>query len=47
MRSGKTDEEIAKIIDAAVKKKKAHHDGMYDMYDIAQNKNRPMIKIGG
>jgi len=47
IRSGKSDEDLVKIIDAAVKRKKAAHAGMYDMYDIAQNKNRPMIKIGG
>jgi cyclic pyranopterin phosphate synthase len=47
MRAGKSDEELSTIIDAAVKRKKAAHAGMYDMYDIAQNKNRPMIKIGG
>ena len=42
-----SEEELCNIIETAVKKKKAHHGGMYDMYEIAQNKNRPMIKIGG
>jgi len=42
-----SDAQLASIIDAAVKRKKAHHGGMYDMYEIAANKNRPMILIGG
>jgi len=42
-----TDAELMKIISAAVKRKKAHHGGMYDMYEIAKTKNRPMILIGG
>ncbi len=42
-----TDEQLAKLIDTAVKRKKESHGGMYDMYDIAKNKNRPMILIGG
>ncbi len=40
------DEELSVIIDAAVKRKKAKHGGMFDMYEISQNKNRPMILIG-
>lgn len=42
-----TDAELSRMINAAVKRKKEHHGGMYDMYDIAKNKNRPMILIGG
>lgn len=44
MRSGATDAELAVIIDAAVKRKKASHAGMYE---IAASENRPMILIGG
>ena len=44
MRSGATDEELKEYIDAAVKRKKARHAGMYN---IAQAENRPMILIGG
>lgn len=47
IRKGASDEELQSLIDAAVKRKKAHHAGMYDMYEIAQTKNRPMILIGG
>lgn len=47
LRGGATDSDIAAQIDAAVARKKAHHAGMYDMYEIADTKNRPMIKIGG
>lgn len=47
IRSGSSDEELKELISASVQRKKASHDGMYDMYQIAQNKNRPMIKIGG
>lgn len=48
MRKGyANDAELARLIGAAVKRKKEHHGGMYDMYDIAKNKNRPMILIGG
>jgi len=47
IRSGSSDEDLKELISASVKRKKASHDGMYDMYQIAQNKNRPMIKIGG
>jgi len=42
-----SDAELLRLIEAAVKRKKAHHGGMYDMYEIANNKNRPMILIGG
>eukprot|EP00164_Ancoracysta_twista_P009614 GFYU01014292.1.p1 GENE.GFYU01014292.1~~GFYU01014292.1.p1 ORF type:complete len:391 (+),score=107.35 GFYU01014292.1:96-1268(+) len=44
IRGGATDEELLDVIDAAVSRKKAQHAGMYE---IAKNKNRPMIKIGG
>ncbi len=44
LRSDKSDKEIFEVIDAAVKMKKISHGGMYN---IASNKNRPMITIGG
>jgi molybdenum cofactor biosynthesis enzyme MoaA len=44
LRDGKSDDEIYSVIEKAVKGKKYSHDGMYA---IAENKNRPMIKIGG
>jgi len=44
MRMGKTDEELSLIIGAAVMKKKARHAGMFQ---LSQQKNRPMITIGG
>jgi cyclic pyranopterin phosphate synthase len=44
IRQGKSDEELALIIGAAVQKKKAQHAGMTQ---LAQQKNRPMITIGG
>lgn len=47
MRKGSTDEELLEFIEAAVKRKKAKHAGLFDMYEIASSKNRPMIKIGG
>jgi len=47
LRSGATDSQLREIIDTAVKRKKASHAGMFDMYQIAQSKNRPMILIGG
>jgi molybdenum cofactor biosynthesis enzyme MoaA len=47
MRKGASDEELGALIEGAVKRKKARHAGLFDMYDIAQSKNRPMIKIGG
>eukprot|EP00005_Dracoamoeba_jomungandri_P003782 CAMPEP_0174256940 /NCGR_PEP_ID=MMETSP0439-20130205/6141_1 /TAXON_ID=0 /ORGANISM="Stereomyxa ramosa, Strain Chinc5" /LENGTH=627 /DNA_ID=CAMNT_0015339805 /DNA_START=209 /DNA_END=2092 /DNA_ORIENTATION=- len=42
-----TNDELKEIIECAVFAKKAHHGGMYDMYEIAKTKNRPMILIGG
>jgi len=47
MRKGCTDEDLASLIESAVKGKKEHHGGLFDMYDIANSKNRPMILIGG
>lgn len=44
LRSGADDEALRGIIEAAVKKKKASHAGMFD---IAKTSNRPMIHIGG
>ena len=44
MRNGATDDELRIMIDAAVKRKKARHAGMYN---IAKSENRPMILIGG
>ncbi|XP_047315041.1 GTP 3',8-cyclase, mitochondrial [Impatiens glandulifera] len=44
LRSGADDDELKEIIAAAVKRKKATHDGMFD---IAKTPNRPMIHIGG
>ncbi len=44
MRAGGTDEELLKIIQAAVHRKKAAHAGMYN---LAEMENRPMILIGG
>ena len=44
MRAGATDDDLRTIIDAAVKRKKAAHAGMYT---IAESENRPMILIGG
>ena len=44
MRIGASDDEIKELIDAAVKRKKARHAGMYN---IAKSENRPMILIGG
>ena len=44
MRNGASDEDLRLIIDAAVKRKKAAHAGMYT---IAESENRPMILIGG
>ncbi|KAM9978223.1 hypothetical protein ACTFIY_011968 [Dictyostelium cf. discoideum] len=43
IRDGASDQQLLEIINAAVLKKKASHAGMYE---IAQNKNRPMILIG-
>ena len=44
LRAGAPPEEISAIIEAAVKRKKFSHDGMYE---IAKSDNRPMILIGG
>ncbi len=44
MRSGADDEELAQVIGAAVRRKKAAHAGMYQLVD---SENRPMILIGG
>ena len=44
MRAGATDDEIKAIVCGAVGRKKASHAGMYN---IAKQKNRPMILIGG
>ncbi|XP_062118056.1 GTP 3',8-cyclase, mitochondrial [Humulus lupulus] len=44
LRSGANDDELREIIEAAVKRKKASHAGMFD---IAKTANRPMIHIGG
>jgi molybdenum cofactor biosynthesis enzyme MoaA len=44
IREGRNDEELALIVGAAVQKKKSQHAGMMQ---IAAQKNRPMITIGG
>lgn len=44
---GQTDEEIIEGISQAVKRKAFKHGGYEGMDDIANNKNRPMILIGG
>lgn len=44
IRNNRTDEEIVKVIGMAVKKKKKQHAGMFE---LASQKNRPMILIGG
>jgi cyclic pyranopterin phosphate synthase len=44
IRAGVDDAGLKEIIDAAVKRKKAKHAGMFD---IAKTANRPMIHIGG
>lgn len=44
MRSGADDDGLRKIVNAAVKRKKAAHAGMFE---LAQTPNRPMIHIGG
>jgi len=46
MRSGCTDNELAKVIEMAVQRKKPSHDGMYEI-DKQKQFNRPMILIGG
>eukprot|EP00250_Pteridium_aquilinum_P003104 c13435_g1_i1 orf=387-1622(-) len=44
IRNGADDDALREIINAAVKKKKAAHAGMFE---LAQTPNRPMIHIGG
>lgn len=44
MRQGASDDELRVIISAAVDRKKAAHAGMFE---IAKNKNRAMVHIGG
>lgn len=44
LRAGASEEELLRIIGAAVGRKKRQHAGMFN---IAQMKNRPMILIGG
>ncbi len=44
IRAGATDQELAGLISTAIGRKKAAHDGMYE---IAKSDNRPMILIGG
>lgn len=44
IRGGASREELESVISSAVKRKKAQHAGMFN---IAQQKNRPMILIGG
>jgi len=44
LRNNATEEEIYSVINTGVKGKRFAHDGMYN---LAERKNRPMIKIGG
>ncbi|XP_047946727.1 GTP 3',8-cyclase, mitochondrial-like [Salvia hispanica] len=44
LRNGADDTELEAIIEAAIKRKKAAHAGMFD---LAKTPNRPMIHIGG
>ncbi len=44
IREGGSDDDLRKVIQAAVRRKKAAHAGMYNLADM---KNRPMILIGG
>lgn len=44
MRQGASDDDLRVIISAAVDRKKAAHAGMFE---IAKNKNRAMVHIGG
>ena len=44
MREGASDDDLRIIVSAAVDRKKAAHAGMFE---IAKNKNRPMVHIGG
>jgi molybdenum cofactor biosynthesis protein A len=47
MRAGVSDDDLALLIRAAVRKKKAALGGHGDMHGIAASKNRPMTLIGG
>ncbi|EGG19871.1 molybdenum cofactor synthesis 1 [Cavenderia fasciculata] len=47
MRHGVSDDDLLLIINQAVLKKKASLGGNNNMHEISQNKNRPMILIGG
>ena len=42
-----TDEELLKVIGAAVGRKHAKHAGMSGPSELAKQKNRAMIRIGG
>lgn len=44
MREGASDGDLRAIISAAVDRKKAAHAGMFE---LAKNKNRAMVQIGG
>lgn len=44
LRQGATNEELQAIISAAVDRKRAAHAGMFE---LAKQKNRAMVKIGG
>lgn len=44
LREGCSDEDLGTLIGAAVKRKRAAHAGMFE---LARNKNRAMVKIGG
>lgn len=44
LREGATEQELRAIVSAAVDRKKAAHAGMFE---IARNKNRAMVRIGG
>jgi len=44
LRSGCSEEELTELIHQSIGRKKARHAGMHN---IANNKNRPMVKIGG
>ena len=44
LREGATMQELRAIVSAAVDRKRAAHAGMFE---IARNKNRAMVKIGG
>jgi cyclic pyranopterin phosphate synthase len=46
IRAGVSDDELRTIVRAAVRRKKASHDGMYEI-DKNKQTNRPMILIGG